>query len=145
MKRDQKFVVEVERAMSKKYGEEAVQNPKRHWDDEKEKDYLEQLKKVQEKEDALKHKRQKVKQGDVFIDKRFLDKKDDRSCPVCSTYSFSPQDDLYINKFSCCKPCYIVFVEDREEKWKTGWRPTKDEVKSRRFTKDNNGRSEKST
>tara|TARA_B100000686_G_C16418042_1_gene775700 strand:+ start:315 stop:740 length:426 start_codon:yes stop_codon:yes gene_type:complete len=141
MKRDQKFVVEVERAMSRKYGQEAVQNPKSHWDDQKEKDYLEQLKKVQEKEDNLKEKRQKIKQDDVFIDKRFLDKKAERSCPVCSTYSFSPQDDLYINKFSCCKECYIVFVEHREEKWKSGWRPDKDEVENRRFKKDNNGRS----
>jgi hypothetical protein len=141
MKRDQKFVVEVERAISKKYGEETVQNPKKYWDDEKEKDYLEQLKKVQEKEDNLKYKRKKIKQGDVLVDKRLLEKKIDRQCPVCTTYSFSSQDDLYINKFSCCKPCYLIFIEGREERWKSGWRPTKDEIETRRFEKDNNGRS----
>ena len=145
MKRDEKFIVKVEKAIAKKYGEKTIQNPKKYWDEEKEKDYLEQLKNVQQKEDHLKQKREKIKDGEVFIDKRLINKQIDRSCPICSTYSFYSRDDLYINKFSCCRDCYLEFVEGREERWNSGWRPDKDEIENRRLRKNNKGRSEKST
>ena len=32
-------------------------------------------------------------------------------------------DDVYMSKFDCCEKCYIQFVEGREDRWKTGWRP----------------------
>ena len=47
----------------------------------------------------------------------------ERTCPVCGSYSFSGQDDLYMTKFQCCFECYVQYVEGREERWKTGWRP----------------------
>jgi len=47
----------------------------------------------------------------------------DRTCPVCSSYSFSAKDDLYMLKFECCFNCYVQYVEGREERWKSGWRP----------------------
>ena len=40
---------------------------------------------------------------------------------------FNGQDDLYMNKFECCWECYIKWVEGREERWATGWRPDKKE------------------
>tara|TARA_R110002050_G_scaffold217310_1_gene353337 strand:+ start:71 stop:487 length:417 start_codon:yes stop_codon:yes gene_type:complete len=138
MGKDQEYIVKVEQAIAKKYGEDAVQNPKKYWDDEKEKDYREQLKEMQTKEDTRKQKSEKIMQDDVLIDKRLLNKWIDRTCPVCSVYSFSTKDDLYINKFGCCNPCYIEFVEDREDRWNSGWRPEKNEVKERRFKKNNN-------
>jgi len=141
MKRDQEYIVKVEQAIAKKYGEEAIQNPKKYWDDQKEKDYLAQLKKVQEKSDRRKQKSKKVKEGDILVDERLLKKSVERQCPVCSIYSFSSRDDLYINKFSCCRECYMEFVEFREDRWDSGWRPSKDEIAQRRLKKDNNGRS----
>ena len=137
MKRDEKFVVKVEQAIAKKYGEDTIQNPKKHWNDDKEKKYLEQLKKQQKRSDLRKQKSEKVKQNDVLIDKRLLNKRVERTCRICSVYSFSLKDDLYINKFDCCYDCYIEFVEGREERWETGWRPQIDEVKRRRFKKTN--------
>ena len=34
----------LEQAIQKKYGDEAIQNPKKHWNREKEEDYLNQIK-----------------------------------------------------------------------------------------------------
>ena len=136
MKKDQNYIAKVEQAIAKKYGEDTVQNPKKHWNEEKEKEYLQQLKDLQEREDIRKQKSEKVMQDDVLVDKRLITKRIDRTCPVCSVYSFSPQDDLYINRFECCKGSYIEFVEGREERWATGWRPDKNEVEERRVKKN---------
>ena len=137
MKKDQNYVAKVEQAIAKKYGSDTIQNPKKDWNEEKEKDYLQQLKDIQEKEDIRKQKCEKVLQDDILVDKRLLTKRMERTCPVCSIYSFSPQDDLYINRFKCCKGCYIEFIEDREERWNEGWRPNKDEIEKRRIKKNN--------
>ena len=59
----------------------------------------------------------------VFIPKKLLNKESNRSCPVCKTYSFKSNDDVYMTKFDCCEKCYIQWVEDREERWLKGWRP----------------------
>ena len=48
-----------------------------------------------------------------------------RSCPVCNTYSFKSNDDVYMTKFECCFKCYTQWVEGREDRWKNGWRPNK--------------------
>ena len=45
-KKDPNYVVKLEKAIAEKYGEEAIQNPKSTWDDEKEKEYLKDLKKL---------------------------------------------------------------------------------------------------
>jgi hypothetical protein len=42
--KDPNYAVKVEQAIAKKYGKETVVNPKSKWDDDKEKEYLEQLK-----------------------------------------------------------------------------------------------------
>ena len=42
-------IAAIEKAIAKKYGKEAVQNPKGNWNEEKEKEYIEQVKKFQEK------------------------------------------------------------------------------------------------
>ena len=65
----------------------------------------------------------KVQVNGVFIPKKLIKKNSNRSCPICSTYSFKSNDDVYMSKFECCFKCYIQYVEDREERWKTGWRP----------------------
>ena len=42
--KDLNHIVKVEKAIAKKYGEEDIQNPRANWNDEKEQDYLEQIK-----------------------------------------------------------------------------------------------------
>ena len=28
-----------------------------------------------------------------------------------------------MNKYDCCFKCFVKYVEDREKRWSTGWRP----------------------
>lgn len=120
--KDFDYIVKVERAIQEKYGEEAIQNPRKLWNKEKEDRYLEDLKEFYSRE---KEKGSKDKVGDIYISRALLERKSNRDCPVCEKYSFDGKDDLYMNKFTCCFDCYIQFVEGREERWSEGWRPGK--------------------
>ena len=44
MSKDPNYAVKVEKAIAEKYGKEAIVNPKSQWDDDKEKEYLDELK-----------------------------------------------------------------------------------------------------
>jgi len=120
--KDPNYVAKIEQAISKKYGEQTVQHPKKEWSDEKERDYLRQQKDLHIKETA-EEDIDKIEVNGVFIPKKLIKKNSNRSCPVCSVYSFKSKDDLYMSKFDCCEKCYIQWVEDREERWLKGWRP----------------------
>jgi GTP-binding protein EngB required for normal cell division len=113
----------IEKAIREKYGEEAIVHPRANWDDDKEREYLEQIKKLAEKTQTIAEKTDKVDNGGFFVSKKLLNKESKRNCPVCSAYSFNVQDDVYMNKYKCCQECFIQYVEGRENRWKTGWRP----------------------
>ena len=118
--KDLNEIAKIEKAIKEKYGEDAIQNPKRHWDEEKEKKYLEDLKAFHER--PRRSKKTEEVEG-ILIKERKSTQEVDRECPVCNSYSFSGQDDLYMTKFECCFKCYIQYVEGREERWKSGWSP----------------------
>ena len=122
-KKDQSYIANVEKAITQKYGIDTIQNPKSNWTDEKEREYLFQLKKFSENERRQQDQEEKVETNGYFISKKLLNKETNRTCPVCDTYSFDLKDDVYMSKFECCRKCYIQWVEDREERWATGWRP----------------------
>ena len=111
--------------MSKKFGKQSIVNPKSRWNDEKEKEYLEDLKEFYSEE--FKEAEDKINEDGFFITRNLINKEINRVCPVCETYSFSGRDDLYMNKFECCYKCYIEWVESREERWLEGWRPNKEQ------------------
>ena len=125
MKKDLNQIAKIEKAMSKKFGKESIVNPKSGWDDEKEKEYLEDLKEFYSEESR--QEEDKINKDGFFITRNLINKEINRVCPVCNTYSFSGKDDLYMNKFECCEKCYIQWVEDREERWLEGWRPNKEQ------------------
>ena len=118
--KDLNQIAKIEKAIKEKYGDEAIQNPKRNWDQEKEKKYLEDLKAFHERSSRTKET-QEV--SGIKIKQRKTVHKTDRDCPICGSYSFSRQDDLYMTKFQCCFQCYVQYIEGREERWKSGWRP----------------------
>jgi len=126
MKKDQEYIASVEKAIAQKYGTDTIQNPKSNWTNEKEQEYLSQLKKFSENERRQQDQEEKVETNGYFISKKLLNKETNRTCPVCDTYSFNLKDDVYMSKFECCFKCYIQWVEDREERWATGWRPQGD-------------------
>ena len=126
MNKDPNYVVRVEKAIAEKYGKEAVQNPRVNWTPEKEEKYKQQLKDFLERTRKDSQPSEKVDIDGVLISKKLLSRDTNRSCPVCSEYSFSSQDDVYMNKFECCFKCYINHIEGREERWANGWRPEKE-------------------
>lgn len=122
MSKDPNYVVKIEQAIAKQYGEEAIQNPKKTWTEEKDEQYFSQLKELYKNQKQEEDYDKKEVNG-VFIPKKLLNSDSNRSCPVCFTYTTKVQDDLYFTKFDCCFKCYIQWVEGREERWTTGWRP----------------------
>ena len=123
MKKDQEYIAKLEKAIEQKYGPEAINNPRREWDEAKEKKYIQQSLVEREKFSKFAETQAKVEQDGFLINKKLLTKETNRSCPVCKVYSFQPRDDLYMNKFECCYSCYVQWVDGREERWTTGWRP----------------------
>ena len=88
---------------------------------EKEKEYLNDLKGFYKYEESGLNEEQEI--NGVFIPNKLITKNSKRSCPVCNVYSFKSNDDVYMSKFDCCEKCYIQYIEGREDRWKTGWRP----------------------
>tara|TARA_Y100000034_G_C6712043_1_gene314596 strand:+ start:234 stop:617 length:384 start_codon:yes stop_codon:yes gene_type:complete len=121
-KKDLNYIAKVEQAIAKKYGEEAIQNPASFWDEKKEKEYLEQLKKQHIQQEEIEYE-EKVNAGGFFIPKKLINREVDRICPVCKVYSFKIEDDIYMNKYECCFECFIKYIDGREERWIKGWRP----------------------
>ena len=122
--KDPNYVAKLEKAIKDKYGEAAIENPRKYWNDEKEDAHQEQIKKLYEKETKSRSNEEKIEQDGFLIPKKLFNREVlKRTCPICEIYSFSPKDDLYMNKFECCFKCYINWVEGREERWETGWRP----------------------
>lgn len=49
-------------------------------------------------------------------------------CPICD---FTMRDDPKVYyRWGCCMLCFIHFIEHREERWESGWRPSAEEVAS---------------
>jgi hypothetical protein len=111
--KDPNHLIKVEKAIQEKYGAETVQNPKTNWDQEKEKEYLQQIKKISKFEQP----KEKLEVEGVLMPKKLFRKESKRTCPTCKVYSFDMKDDMYMAKFKCCFKCYVQHVEGREEKW----------------------------
>ena len=111
--KDANYLLNLEKAIKEKYGDEAIQNPKKTWSPEKEKKYLEEIKKIYRETSD----KDKIEVDGVLVPKKLIIKKSERTCPECNVYSFDIKDDLYMAKYKCCFRCYIQYVEGREEKW----------------------------
>ena len=124
--KDWDYIAKVEKAISKKYGKEAVQNPRSGWNEDKEKEYIEQLKELVVKEQLSEEQAEKAEINGFLVTKKLLTKETNRKCPVCDNFSFKIKDDVYMLKFECCFNCYVEHIEGREERWLSGWRPKGD-------------------
>ena len=123
MSKDPDKIAAIEQAISKKYGDDAIQNPKANWDEEKERDYLEQSKEFYRKVRKNDEWQEKIDVNGVKVSKKLLNKESLSSCPTCGSFSRSVMDDVCFSKFDCCNKCYIEYVEGREDRWLKGWRP----------------------
>lgn len=110
--KDANYIIKVEKAIAEKYGKETIQNPNSSWSEEKEEKYLKQLK----TENKLKYD---------LGDKKLIKNRNKitRVCNTCNKDQIKKKHDVYFTKFECCFECFVQWVEDREERWKAGWRP----------------------
>ena len=116
MKKDYDKIAALEKAISDKYGKEAVEDPRNSWTDEKEDAYLQQLTIISERLERISTELEKVEFNGFFVTKKLLNKdKRERVCSSCDTYSFDKRDDLYMNRFDCCFACYVKNIEGREQ------------------------------
>ena len=121
--KDYNKIVAVEKAIKEKYGEEAIANPKSNWDENKEKDYLSQMKDLYRQNIKKRAYEEKVEVDGIKISKKLLNRESLKNCPICNAFPKGVKDDVSLIKFKCCNSCYIKFVEGREERWLQGWRP----------------------
>ena len=94
MSNDYDQIAAIEKAIKEKYGDDAIANPKSNWNEEKEKEYLEQMRLLYDRNNKREQYTEKVDVNGVSL-----------------------------IKFECCSQCYIQYVEGREERWLKGWRP----------------------
>lgn len=124
-KRSLEELQQIEHAIRNKYGEDALSDFRSHWNETLEKEYSEQLKEI-EQNCLLKEKNEeKIEKDGFLIKKRLLNIRGSKGCPTCQKYFTEASDNIYLLKFECCQQCFIKYVEDREERWLNGWRPTK--------------------
>ena len=113
----------IEQAITKKYGKEAIQNPRANWDEIKEKEYLEQLRELYKKTNENERWQEKVDVNGIKVSKKLFNRDSLQHCSVCSSLARKVLDDVCLLKYDCCYKCYIQYIEDREERWEKGWRP----------------------
>ena len=121
--KDLNYIAKVEKAIKKKYGEEAIQNPSKFWDSEKEKIYLEQLKDLVSKQREYETKNKLENVNGILITRKLFSRERKLNCSVCQNKIKTLNDNVYITKFDCCEKCYVKYVEGREDRWLEGWRP----------------------
>ena len=110
-KKDLNYIAKLEKAIEKKYGKKAIQHPKSDWDDEKEQEYIDQVKKMSEKKRHKIEKVEMVEKDGFLVSKKLLKRDTNRTCTRCNTYSFNKKDDLYMLKHNCCWECFVRYIE----------------------------------
>ncbi len=121
--KDLNYIAALEKAIKKKYGEVAIENPAKFWDKNKEKSYLEQLINFAQKQKKIETVSEPENVNGILISRKLLIKEGKLYCPICSDLIKKVNDDIYITKFECCEKCYFQYVEEREDRWLEGWRP----------------------
>ncbi len=116
-------IAAIEKAIKEKYGAEAVVNPKSDWDENKEKEYLDQMKELYSKNNKKREYSEKIDVDGIKISKKLLNRESLKNCPICNAFPKGVKDDVSLIKFKCCNGCFVKFVEGREERWLEGWRP----------------------
>ena len=122
-KKDPNDIAAIEKAIAQRYGEDAIKNPRADWDEEKEKEYLQQMRELYARTTKNREREEKVDVNGIKVTKKLLNRESLKTCPVCGAFPKSVKDDVCLVKFDCCNNCYIQYVEGREDRWLQGWRP----------------------
>ncbi len=121
--KDPNRIAAIEKAISQKYGTEAIQNPRANWDEAKEAEYLAQMRELYEKVNKNNEAQDKIDINGIKVAKKLFNRDPIKTCPVCHSFAKVAKDDVYLIKFDCCSKCFEKYVDGREERWLKGWRP----------------------
>jgi len=121
--KDPDKIAAIEKAIAEKYGNETIANPHSGWDENKEKEYLQQMSQMYAKIKRNEEQQEKIDINGIKVTKKLLNRESLKCCPVCGSFPKKSMDDVCLIKFECCSECYIQYVEGREERWQEGWRP----------------------
>lgn len=121
--KDLNYIASLEKAIKKKYGDEAIEVPASFWDDAKEKNYIEQLEEFVDKQSRIEHEGAPENVDGILVSRKLLNKEGILNCPTCAARIKTINDEIYFTKFECCSQCYINYIEGREQRWLDGWRP----------------------
>lgn len=124
--KDPDYALKLESAIAKKYGKDTIVNPASLWTIAKEQKYLKDLKKFYRTSPSVV---ERVQHKGVLISKKLFSKENVFTCSVCCKYAPKFYDRLCFLKYDCCYKCYSEYVEEREERWFSGWRPNLKGVK----------------
>lgn len=114
MNRKIEYIQALEKAVKEKYGDLTTQHPKQFWDEDKEKDYIEQQKEFVKKQIVNEETSEKIEVDGVLLTKKLINKSINRVCNICKEYSFNKRDDIYITKFKACYRCYVCKLEENK-------------------------------
>lgn len=121
---DLNYIAALEKAISEKYGDLAAINPKSLWNEEKEKQYKDTIIEINKKQATNEKTKERVNCEGVLINKKILKNQNNKTCQGCNKYCLDKKDDVFLLKYNACHKCYINYIEDRESRWLSGWRPT---------------------
>ena len=102
-KKDLNEIAKIEKAISEKYGKEAIINPKSKWDDEKEAQFSKDIKKFYNK---------------IYKNKDYKKRSLENIHPPCSMcgkdfYFMNLNDEIKYYKYGVCSNCYIEHLQGR--------------------------------
>ena len=80
--KDLNRIAAIEKAISNKYGDETIQTPMSNWDEEKEKEYLAQMKELYCKSSQNQEWQDKIDLSGIKVTKKLLNRESLATCPV---------------------------------------------------------------
>jgi len=129
-KKEPDQIAALERAIAQKYGDEAITNPRASWDEDREKEYLQQMGEFYSKVKRNEEQQEKIDINGIKVSKKLLNRESLKSCPVCGSFPKKSLDDVCLVKFDCCSFCYEKYIFGREDRWLKGWRPNETKQKN---------------
>ena len=85
--------------------------------------YLQQIKEIYKRQLTKKEATDKIEKEGFLVSKKLLSKEGKKKCLTCGSFCLKINDDISMVKYECCYKFYIEYVEGREDRWKSGWRP----------------------
>ena len=108
----QEKIAKLENIIRDRHGDIAVQNPLSEWNIEKEKEYIDQLRKIYYKKNNNSDLVEKKEEDGFYLYKKLLNREGIKNCSICESILLKSEDDLYYLKFKCCKKCYSCYIVD---------------------------------